>query len=219
MTFTNLLLTLVEYVGIIAFAISGAMEAAKYRLDLFGVLMMGGVTALGGGVTRDVLMGYLPPHMFTSYEYLLVAALTSLAVFVVVLFLRNKAMESGNLLGWIMTVIDALGLGSFVATGTDLAMTSGHADNLFLCVFMGVITGVGGGLLRDIMLRNIPAILRKDIYALACVAGSIVYYALARWLNMPHLAAILCIAVTVTLRILAYRNRWNLPRIRFSGDP
>ena len=165
MEFTNLLMRFSEIVGTVAFAISGAMVAVRYRLDLFGVLLLGGVTALGGGTLRDLLMGSVPPRMFSSFEYLLIAAITSFVVFTLAYFARGKEWKRPSALGEMLNVIDALGLGAFAVAGTQMPMLGGYADNPFMCVFLGMTTGVGGGILRDLMIRDIPAVLRKDVYA------------------------------------------------------
>lgn len=219
MEFTNLLMRFSEIVGTVAFAISGAMVAVRYRLDLFGVLLLGGVTALGGGTLRDLLMGSVPPRMFSSFEYLLIAAITSFVVFTLAYFARGKEWKRPSALGEMLNVIDALGLGAFAVAGTQMPMLGGYTDNPFMCVFLGMTTGVGGGILRDLMIRDIPAVLRKDVYAVAAIIGSAVYYLLARCMGansgVPTLAGI---AVTVAIRVLASRYRWNLPRIRFPQD-
>ena len=218
MAFSDILMTFSEIVGTVAFAISGASLAVRYRLDLFGVLLLGGVTALGGGTMRDLLMGCVPPRMFTSYEYLLIAAVTSFVVFTVSYFMRGYEFKSPETLWNMLNFIDALGLGAFVVTGTSLPMTGGYGDNPFMCVFLGVMTGVGGGVLRDLMIRDIPAVLRKDIYAVAAMIGSLVYFYSSRFLDAYGLPTILCISVTVALRMFAARYRWNLPRIKFPQD-
>ena len=218
MILTDLLMRFAEIVGTIAFAISGATVAVRCRLDLFGVLFLGGVTALGGGTIRDLLMGCVPPRMFTSYEYLLIAAMTSFVVFTISYFLRGREPKSPETMGNVLNVIDALGLGAFVVTGTRLPMLGGYENNVFMCVFLGMTTGVGGGVLRDLMIRDIPAVLRKDVYAVAAIIGSLVYYLCERYLDLSGLPTVACIGVTVALRMLASRYRWNLPRIKFPQD-
>ena len=157
--------------------------------------------------------------MFSSFEYLLIAAITSFVVFTLAYFARGKEWKRPSALGEMLNVIDALGLGAFAVAGTQMPMLGGYADNPFMCVFLGMTTGVGGGILRDLMIRDIPAVLRKDVYAVAAIIGSAVYYLLARCMGansgVPTLAGI---AVTVAIRVLASRYRWNLPRIRFPQD-
>ena len=127
MEFTNLLMRFSEIVGTVAFAISGAMVAVRYRLDLFGVLLLGGVTALGGGTLRDLLMGSVPPRMFSSFEYLLIAAITSFVVFTLAYFARGKEWKRPSALGEMLNVIDALGLGAFAVAGTQMPRIRGQS--------------------------------------------------------------------------------------------
>ena len=213
MNFVSFLMTFAEIVGTIAFAISGATVAIRYRLDLFGVLMLGGFTALGGGTIRDVLLGQTPPRMFTSFSYLLLAEATAFVTFAISYFMRGYEMKRPERLWNLINYIDALGLGAFVVTGTSLPMTSGYANNVFMCVFLGMTTGIGGGIMRDLMIHDIPVVLRKDIYAVAAIAGSLTYYLIVRFIGAETLATIFCVAVTVAIRVFATLYRWNLPRV------
>ena len=218
MNFVDFLMTFSEVVGTIAFAISGATVAIRYRLDLFGVIMLGGFTALGGGTIRDLLMGNTPPRMFTSYTYLLLAVLTSFITFTISYFMRGYDMKRPERLWNFINFVDALGLGAFVVTGTRLPMLAGYGDNIFMCVFLGMTTGVGGGVLRDLMIHDIPAVLRKHIYAVAAIIGGVVYYGIVRLFRAEAVATVACVAVTVIIRMLATKYRWNLPRIKFPQD-
>ena len=218
MNFADILMIFSEFVGTIAFAISGATVAIRYRLDLFGVLFLGGVTALGGGTMRDVLLGQTPPRMFTNYFYLMLAAITAFGTFTVSYFARGYEMKNPQRLSTALNIIDALGLGAFVVTGTQLAMVSGHENNVFMCVFMGMMTGVGGGVLRDMMIHDIPAVLRKHIYAVAAIIGGLVYFYIVKFFENEAIATIMCVAITVVIRILASHYRWNLPRIKYTNE-
>ena len=219
MNFVNIVVYIADFVGTIAFAFSGAMVAIRYRMDLFGVLILAGFTSLGGGTIRDVLLGQTPPRMFTSYLYLLIAAVTAFVTFTIAYLLRGREMKNPDKLYDFINFIDAFGLGSFVVTGTSLPMISGYADNVFMCVFLGMTTGIGGGVLRDLMTRDIPVVLRKDVYAVAAIAGSLSYYLLVRYIpGSEPIATIVCVVVTVTLRMLATAYRWNLPRINYPKD-
>ena len=218
MNFLDFLMTFSEIVGTIAFAISGATVAIRYRLDLFGVLMLAGFTALGGGTIRDLLLGQTPPRMFTSFFYLALAAATAFVTFTISYFMRGYEMKNPARLWNFINFIDALGLGAFVVTGTSLPMTSGYADNVFMCVFLGKTTGIGGGVMRDLMIRDIPVVLRKHIYALAAIAGSLTYYLIVRYIGAEAVATIFGVVVTVAIRVFATIYRWNLPRIKFPQD-
>ena len=201
-----------ELVGTVAFALSGAMLAAHKGLDLFGVLYLGVVTALGGGTVRDLLLGITPPRMFYSYEYVALAVATALALFLVFRIVPRSRTGLAGQMDLLYNLCDAVGLGIFAVVGTQAGITAGYGNNPFLCVFLGMTTGVGGGILRDMMCAGIPSVLRKHIYALAAIAGSGVFYLLSR-LAVDGTAAILSgMAVTVALRMLARHYRWNLPR-------
>lgn len=196
-------------IGIVTSAISGSMVAIEKRTDVFGVAFLGIITALGGGVIRDVLIGRLPPVMFSSYEYVLTAALVSLLVFFLAFFTREKYQKNDGLIKSINNIFDAIGLGAFAVIGARTAVDAGFGDNMFLVVCLGMITGIGGGLLRDIMIREIPFILKKRIYALAALAGALTYALLVE--VSDSWALIAGIFVTFLLRILATVFKWDLP--------
>ena len=196
---------LVEMTGTVAFAISGAMLAIERRLDLFGVVFLGVVTAIGGGVLRDLLLGQVPPLAFLNSVYFLVSALTALVVFAAALLLRRRRGTSLPSNSSLLNVFDAAGLGIFSVIGVQNTVAAGFGDNLFLCLFLGMTTGVGGGALRDVLSGSTPAILRKHVYALASLAGALCYY--------PAGSIAVSTLLVILLRVLASRYRWTLPRI------
>ena len=150
--------------------------------------------------------------MFFSADYVL----ASLFVAVIMFYIykdHHRLIEVGEFGDWVFSVCDAIGLGVFAVIGTQTAMQAGYSDNLFLCLFMGTITGVGGGVLRDMMSQAIPAIFVKHIYALAATAGSGLYYVLISINASEVPSAIIAIVFTVTIRVLARYYKWNLPRI------
>ncbi|MCD8051036.1 MAG: trimeric intracellular cation channel family protein [Clostridiales bacterium] len=203
---------LIDLFGSAAFALSGAMVACQKKADLFGVVFLAETTALGGGMIRDVLLGRFPPAMFTNWQDLNVALAMALVVFFAVLRHSETYYREEALVERINNLVDAVGLGMFAVTGCQVAAAAGYQANGFLVVFMGTITAVGGGLLRDIILGEIPFILTKYIYALAAIAGATSYYLLDRWGADSTLAAAVGICVTFVLRWLATRYKWNLPR-------
>lgn len=203
---------LIDFLGTIAFAVSGAMVACQKNTDLFGVIFLSEITALGGGMTRDIILGITPPSLFTNQTGLTVALVMALVVFSLARNHHQLYMENAVIGEFAIGVIDAVGLGMFAVTGCQVAIHSGHGGNPALVLCMGMITAVGGGLLRDIILAQIPFILVKHIYALAALLGSAAYY-------IPHclrcdetLSMMLGISVTFVLRCLAMRFHWNLPR-------
>jgi len=211
---------LAEAIGILAFAISGAMLAAEKNLDIFGILVLGVVTAFGGGVIRDLLLGINPPAMFNNYVFLLLAALASCLVFLVyrqkklarlvLIFFRRRHINL-DFLG-LVNFFDAIGLGAFSVSGVNVALDNGFADNPLLAITVGVITGIGGGMLRDLLNGEIPSVLRKNVYALAAILGAGCYYLLV-YIGLASLAAVLiACGLTIAVRLAATAFRWHLPR-------
>lgn len=207
----NVLVFILEMIGTVAFAVSGAVVALKKRMDIFGVAVLGVTTAVGGGVMRDLLLGKTPPAMFTDPVYALVAVVVSLVVFLP--FVRRRVLSNNRAYELMLLISDSAGLGAFAAVGTQAVMDSAYSDNLFLAVFLGTITGVGGGVLRDLLANKIPKILAKRIYACAAIAGALACALL--WNTAGEMWAMLaCIVLTVVLRVLAAHFKWSLPRPR-----
>jgi uncharacterized membrane protein YeiH len=195
------LLLMLNLVGVAVFAASGALAAARARLDVFGVVVLGLTTALGGGVIRDVLLGVHPPSSLRSWPNLLVPAVTSLLVF----WLHPQVAR----LRKAMLLADAVGLGLFVTAGTTTALTLG-APSYTACL-IGMTSGIGGGAIRDVLLRVVPLVLRKEIYALAALAGAIVVV-LGNWLRLPSgPIVVLGSAIVVAVRVVALWRSWNAP--------
>lgn len=202
---------IIEVIGTIAFASSGAMVAIKKQLDLLGVVVLGATTAVGGGMLRDIILGNVPPGLFTHPVYVLTAFITVLVLFILVR-LNQQILESRYLAFYerLMNLFDAIGLAAFTVTGIDTAVLAGYGEYHFLCVFLGVLTGVGGGVLRDIMAGQTPYILRKHVYASASIAGALCYVFLSGWLT-GDASMILSAVLIVLIRLLATKFRWNLP--------
>ena len=202
-----------ELIGAAAFAISGAMAAIKRKADIFGVVFLGVITALGGGVIRDVLIGQLPPKMFISYAYLLASLLVSLIVFFDAYIRREKYFANKDKLSEINNIFDAVGLAVFTISGMNTAM--GVSDNVILILTLGVITGVGGGMLRDMMTNTMPKVLRKRVYAVASLMGGALYYVLYLIGVNDILSAVIGMVTIFVLRVLATAYKWNLPSVKF----
>ena len=202
-----------ELIGAAAFAISGAMAAIKRKADIFGVVFLGVITALGGGVIRDVLIGQLPPKMFISYAYLLASLLVSLIVFFDAYIRREKYFANKDKLSEINNIFDAVGLAVFTISGMNTAM--GVSDNVILILALGVITGVGGGMLRDMMTNTMPKVLRKRVYAVASLIGGALYYVLYLIGVNDILSAVIGMVTIFVLRVLATVYKWNLPSVKF----
>jgi uncharacterized membrane protein YeiH len=197
----NLLYSL-DLIGTAAFAASGAWAGIRRDMDLFGVLVLGLVTATGGGTLRDMLLGDSPPFCLQDETYLYIAAAVSLLVF----FLHRRL----KFLQHPLLYFDAVGLGTFVVIGTGKALTF-HLGFLG-SVLMGVMTATAGGVVRDVLSNQVPLILRKEIYASACLAGAVLLVLLQRTPMPPPLAALTAALTVITVRLLAIRYNWSLPK-------
>ena len=212
MSWPELFFDVLDILEVVSFALSGAMLAVKKRTDLFGVIIIGIVSAVGGGVTRDVLLGQVPPAAFTDSRYVLAAAATSAALFAVARWKKEIYLRRTDLVDKVNNVADAIGLGAFSVTGVQTAAAAGYGDNLFFAVFLGVITGVGGGVLRDIMLMQVPFILVKRVYAVASILGALGYYQLVKFGVEQAMASLTGMVIVFCVRMLATHYRWNLPK-------
>ena len=201
-----------EWLGTAAFAVSGAMVAIDTGMDLFGVIFLAMITALGGGTLRDVLIGHFPPRMFTNFEFLLLAVACAVTVFVLADLYKERYIKSEHGIERVNNVFDAIGLGVFAVSGARIGMEAGFTDNAFLVTFLGMTTAVGGGMIRDVLLQRIPFVLNKRVYAVAAIAGALTYWVIEYVLMMPVLAYAVGWLVTVTLRMLATIYKWNLPK-------
>jgi uncharacterized membrane protein YeiH len=198
------LLIALELIGIAAFAASGAVAAVRARLDVFGVIVLAMTTALGGGVIRDVLLGVHPPSSLLKWPYLLVSAATGLVVF----WFHPQVAK----LRRAVLLFDAIGLGLFVTAGTDTALSLGVPA--YTACLVGMTSGIGGSALRDILLREIPLVLRREIYAVAALAGCGIV-ALGNSLGLAGgPVALVASVLVVTVRVLALWRRWNAPVAR-----
>lgn len=213
MGFSDVVYYILELTGTVAFSVSGAMIAINKKVDIFGVLVLGATTALGGGIIRDVIMGDLPPAMFSDYRYVLTSLITSVFVFIVAYLFRDFYFKSEKTVDAVNNVFDAVGLGIFTVTGAKIAIGNGFVKNGILVVCLAVLTGIGGGLIRDLMLREIPMILKKRIYALASIAGGVTYYLLVYSRINPDAAAAISVSIVFVIRILATVFRLDLPKI------
>ncbi len=206
-------LFLLEIIGTIAFASSGALVAIRKNMDIFGVMVLGITTAVGGGCIRDLILGIHPPKMFQNVSYAGAAVLTSCFLFFLIYF-KKELLESRFMASYeqAMNTLDAIGLGIFTVTGIRTAWEIQPEGGAFLMLFVGAVTGIGGGMLRDIMAGMTPFVFIKHVYACASLAGAVLYLALYR--RLPEIPAILLsVALVIAIRLLAAHYRWNLPRI------
>ncbi|RDU24845.1 trimeric intracellular cation channel family protein [Anaerosacchariphilus polymeriproducens] len=207
-----------EILGVIAFAVSGALLAIEKKLDLFGIIFLGITPAVGGGVMRDLLLGAVPPYMFRNPIYVFVAFLTAILVFFIKVYIRKNSDRIRLITYQIINIMDAVGLGTFVVVGADTAIHAGFGKNGFLVVTVGVITGVGGGILRDLFIGHIPHIFRKHVYAIAGFVGAFLYYYMYILDLNPIFAMFIGISIVILLRLMATYFKWNLPRVPIEDE-
>lgn len=207
--------TVIEVIGVIAFSISGSMVAIRRKTDFFGVILLSIITTLGGGLTRDVILSFSPPGFFSMKSYILISAIIAVIVFLFARKFSHTYLENELRIEHINDVFDAVGLGIFAVMGVKVAFDHGHTDDALICITCGLLTGICGGMLRDVLTNYTPFVLVKRIYALAALAGSSVYYILYIYGDIFHVgdnaAIIIGVLVTFILRILAMTFKWNMP--------
>ncbi|MBR2030275.1 MAG: trimeric intracellular cation channel family protein [Clostridia bacterium] len=199
-----------ELIGVVAFAMAGVLVGIEYGFDLFGIFVLAFLTALGGGLFRDIMLGNHPPVCFTHFSYIICVAIT---VVVSLIFLKVFDTHLGtrdiHKIKALITFFDAVGLGIFCVTGTIFAMEMGFADNMLLCVASGLVTSIVGGMCRDVLATRKPVVLRKEIYAVAAIVGSVLYY-LTYDIIGNVVAIYLCAIIVTVIRLVSVRKRVNM---------
>lgn len=202
------LLLVFELIGTVAFAVSGAMVGLSKKMDIFGVVTLGLITAVGGGVIRDLVLGNTPPATFQNPVYAVFAIITAITVFIPAV--RRFLFKKQDLYDKILLLMDSVGLGIFTVVGVETAFLMEHR-NIFLLIFVGLITGVGGGMIRDILARETPAILVRHFYATASIIGAVA--SVIFWHIFGQSMAVFGgAAVVIILRLLAAKFHWSLPK-------
>jgi uncharacterized membrane protein YeiH len=203
----QLLFNAVDLAGTFAFAISGATAARRCQLDLFGILAVAFITACGGGIARDVLIGAIPPAGLSDWRYLLTAMIAALFTIAAYPWVER--------LTYPVRLFDAMGLGLFAVYGAHKALLFGH--NAEVAILLGMVTAIGGGMARDVLLARVSIVLQQEIYALAALAGAALAVIGERLGWQPVWATWLPILFCFSLRFLSLHRHWNLPR--FGRDP
>ena len=198
------LLNSFELIGTISFAISGAVTGIEKKLDIFGIIFLAITTSVGGGIFRDIIIGNTPPTAFVDPTSSVISIVTAFVVFFF--------YEEINKFEKIIIISDALGLGVFTAMGCRTAIIHG-ASNAFLVIAMGLSTGVGGGMLRDIFVKNVPFVLKREIYAMASIIGALCFYSFYSY--FPEMISLyLCCAIIFIIRVLSVIYKINLPAFK-----
>ena len=212
------MLFLFDLIGTIAFAISGAFVGIRKGMDIFGVNVLAVTTACGGGLMRDLIIGSIPPQMFRNPFFVMVAIVVANVVFLLMYLHRHMPRKVAPLYDKLLFWFDSLGLAAFTVDGVMAGIAMGYGDNEFLICFLGFMTAVGGGALRDVLAGQTPDIFRKHVYAVAAIAGAVLMVALLRLFGSEQIAMLGGFLLVPVLRFLAAHFRWNLPKVKIDED-
>ncbi len=212
------IIKITEIIGTIAFALSGSLVAISSGLDVFGVAFLACITAFGGGVVRDALLGINPPSIFYDYTIFLVAILVAILTFIIAYAFKAKFNSFKARIEVINNFFDAIGLAAFVVIGSEIAYLNCFSNNGFIVVFSGMITGVGGGIFRDVLIDTTPYVFKKHIYAVAAIIGGITYFLLRKYSQNIELASVSSMLLIFIIRMLATKYRWSLPKVQINED-
>lgn len=194
-------LYIIDILGTFAFAVAGAFSAMEKKLDPFGVLVLSFVTAIGGGTLRDILIGNLPVGWLRNETATIVIFASAITAMFFSRYLKQFTTT--------LFLFDALGLGLFTIIGLELGLAKDFSPGI--CIALGTITACFGGVIRDVLLNNVPLLFRKEIYALACIAGGLLYFLFAN-IGLDHtLSRIICIIAIFVIRVISFRYKISLP--------
>ena len=197
-------ISILDYLGTAAFAITGASKAIAHKADIFGIIVLATVVGVAGGITRDVIFGRFPTA-FSDPIYIGITVIVGIAMF----FLYSYFKKRMNI--WL--VFDAIGLGVFSIIGASIAYQIVGLDFLPM-LFGGVITAIGGGILRDVFVRDMPIVFVKEVYAVASIIGIVIFYVILSYGGDMQVASIIGIITATGIRLLAMKFNWNLPKVR-----
>jgi uncharacterized membrane protein YeiH len=196
---------ILDLFGTMSFAITGAFKAIEHRADIVGIVILATITGVAGGTIRDIILGHFPPHSISDPNYVIITITTGIVIF----FLYPKIKKHWNL----FLKFDALGLGVFTVIGATLAYQL-FGMNFLAMIMAGMITAVGGGILRDMFVNEMPLVFIKELYASASFLGIVVFYILLIFNLQIEIVTIGSIIVTTVLRLVAMKYNWNLPKVR-----
>lgn len=205
----DIFVSILEIIGTVAFAASGALIAVRKQMDLLGVIVLGIVTAVGGGIIRDLILGITPPLTFRDPTCVIVALATSVILFIP--WVRRRLMKRERLFDVALFFMDSIGLGVFTVMGIWNALDFTPERSTFLLVFVGVLTGVGGGIIRDVLAGDMPYVLVKHIYACASFVGALCCVLLRQIIPL-YAAMLIGMSLVLIIRMLAAHYHWNLPK-------
>jgi uncharacterized membrane protein YeiH len=204
-----LLLQILDLFGVMVFAVTGALKAIKYKMDFVGIIILASSTGLAGGLIRDILLDRLPPKIISDPYYLTIAVVTGIIVF----FLYPFFKERENL----FLKFDAIGLGVFSIIGASIAYEMLGLNFLAMAI-SGIFTAIGGGIIRDVFVREIPLVFIKELYASASFLGILIFFILIYLDFNYNISMIVCIIIITSFRLLAMKYNWNLPKTHIKKE-
>lgn len=197
-------ISLMELIGTIAFAVSGALVAIEKKLDYYGIIFLAIITAVGGGIIRDVIINLPMPAALENPLYVIISIASGV---VVILFYKWV-----NKLQMLINIFDAIGLAAFTAIGAKAAL-SNDVYTPFVVITLALLTGTGGGILRDVFVKEIPFVFRKEVYAVASIAGAVAFLVSYMYLNL-NLTMYICFGTTLVIRLVSIKFNWQLARVK-----
>lgn len=199
------IILILDLFGTMAFAVTGAFKAIEHKADVVGIIILATITGVAGGTIRDIVLGHFPPRSISDPNYVIITTVTGVVIF----FLYPKIQKHWNL----FLKFDAIGLGVFTAIGATLAYQL-FGMNFLAMVMAGMVTAVGGGILRDMFVNEIPMVFVKELYASASFLGVVIFYILLLANLQIEIVTVGSILVTTILRLVAMKYNWNLPKVR-----
>jgi len=201
----SIIIFILDLFGTTAFAVTGALRAIEHKYDIVGVIILATVTGILGGVMRDAILGIFPPHNFSDTIHIVLTTITAIIIFY--LYQRIKKYEN------LFNIFDAVGLGVFTFTGASIAYSL-DSTNVVLIVISSLVTAFGGGILRDVLVREQPIVFTKEVYAVASFIGVIIFLIMVNLKLQFEYTAIVVIFVTTGIRLISIKLNWNLPKVK-----
>jgi uncharacterized membrane protein YeiH len=201
----SIIILVLDLFGTVVFAVTGALRAIEHKYDIVGIIILATVTGILGGVMRDTILGIFPPNNFSDTIHIVMTTITAIIIFL--LYHRTKKYEN------LFNIFDAVGLGVFTFTGASIAYSL-FSSNIVLIVISGLITAFGGGILRDVFVREPPIVFTKEVYAVASFIGVIIFLILVNIKLQFEYTAIAVILVTTGVRLISIKLHWNLPKVK-----
>ena len=208
-TTAELFIYILDLFGTMAFAVTGAFKAIEHKADIVGIIILATITGVAGGTIRDIILGKTLPNSLIDPAYVIITVISAVVLF----FLYSKMRKHWN----VFLKFDAIGLGVFTVIGATFAYNL-VGMNFLVIVLAGMLTAIGGGILRDIFVNQTPIVFVKELYASASFIGAVLFYFTLLVTNEIYAAMIIGLVITTTLRLVAMKYNWNLPRVKSSYD-